>query len=95
MSLIRPLKRSTHAVGLRVTRLDEPMLGAQQRTLAVEGVLTRGPFIPRGEAVGELAAIVCQHFLICMGAVAQKGEVLLENSPALIKCSLIKIQACF
>ncbi len=62
MSLIRPLKRSTMPVGLRMTRRDEPVLDAELLAQAVEHVCAAGFLLLAAsrEAVGELAAVVGQ-----------------------------------
>lgn len=56
-----PIEALDHAVGLRVTRLGEPVLDAEQGALTIEGVLARGFLALGGEAVGELAAVVGQQ----------------------------------
>ena len=58
-----PIEALDHAVGLRMTRLGEPVLDAEQGARTIEGVLARGFLALGGEAIGELAAVVGQHLL--------------------------------
>ena len=62
-SAMRPLKRSTKIIGLRVLGRAEPVLDAERSAGAVEDVAPRRRSGLAGEAVGELAGVVGEDAL--------------------------------